>query len=203
MKKIKTLLFTIFLLAGSSAIAQTGQLSSKTEQPRKFKHNQQIEEKYDKFDDETTIELTMQLTGTLNKSSEPINMFNTDGLILQVGRSFQGRKESSPASSNDNLIFTETSYLSATYNDSSTLIFLVDGERIIVDKTGFEEAKYVSRPVGKRIFELLGFQINYKTLIKISTAKTVEGRLGKTEFVLTKDQLEAIQDYISRLESYK
>jgi hypothetical protein len=183
MTKLKTtILFVAVLLVANSALAQTAQPSSpnKEETKRSFKHNQNVEQKYDKFKDTTNVTLKLRLLGDI-----------ADGLEVVVSHTFDGQKPITPTSIP--VMFMATNK-DLKYALSHGLIFLADGERI-----KFEDVKYNRLTVRDRFIEVMILTIPFNTLKKILAAKAVEAQLGKTEFVLSDEYLEALRDFASRV----
>ena len=185
MKKLKTLfLFGVVLLTANSSFAQTAQPSPSPDKEqtskRTFKHNQNVEEKYDKFKDKTSVTLKLRLLGDI-----------TNGLEVVLTETFAGQKPVTPT--NFPVMFMATNK-DLKYYLSHGLIFLVDGERI-----KFDDVKYTKLTYQGYFIEVMILAVPFNTLKKIVAAKKVEAQLGSTEFALSDDYLEAMRDFVSRV----
>jgi len=170
--------FSLFL---PCAVAQDAKLQPSVK--REFKHKAKIESNYDRFEDETHVRL---------ESKRVLGGFMED---VKMGASFfyKGQKLSTP----EYFIFLFVSdtkgwrFLSETQRE---LIALADGERLPLG-TLDRDSKVRS---GGWVSEIMVKEVPYETFLKIATAKEVEMKLGKYEFKLKEEHLEALRDLVSR-----
>jgi hypothetical protein len=80
------------------------------------------------------------------------------------------------------------------YKKNRDLILLIDGERLVLDKPSHDHSV-----VGERLFEYMRVTIPSDLLLVLAFAQKVEGRLGSTEFELTKSQQAVLAKYAEHL----
>jgi hypothetical protein len=80
------------------------------------------------------------------------------------------------------------------YITDHSLILLIDGERLPLITIYYE--KEISRGLA---LESMAVEVSYNTLVRIASAKKVEGRLGQREFELPKGVLEGLKELARRM----
>jgi hypothetical protein len=81
------------------------------------------------------------------------------------------------------------------YRDGRTLILLTDGERLTLIPVLRDDE--IKEGVA---WESTSFNIDHETLVRIASAKKVEGRLGRREFELSKNGLEGLKELARRMQ---
>jgi hypothetical protein len=81
------------------------------------------------------------------------------------------------------------------YRDGRTLILLIDGERLTLIPVLRDDE--IFRGLAS---ESTSFNIDHETLVRIASAKKVEGRLGRREFELSKNGLEGLKELARRMQ---
>ena len=187
----RTSLILVFLLTlVSLAFAQS------SESKRKFKHRGKIETKYDKFKDQTTVRLNPYYVQGTAPKLDP-----TAGIEITASFVYAGQKLNAPP---DIVSFgiVSASADAFKYEQDRGLIALVDGERIDLGQMEREDASYKKYPyvISNRYYvETLSAPIKYELFLKIANAKIVEMQIGKKEFKLKDEHLEALRDLASRM----
>ncbi len=150
--------------------------------------------KYDKFEDQTGVALwRLPLArGTIDWIPEP--MSRVTELRLTLVHVYQGNKPRTPMRDEQKVLLT----LSADDSLGSViggpqLIFLIDGERFKLDT----EWAYSFREEDKT--KEAQVHTPYGLVVRLATAKSVEGRLGSVEFHLVPWQQEEIQKFLKAI----
>jgi hypothetical protein len=172
--------FTLHAVA-QEAKAQTRQLQPPTK--RAFKHKAKIESKYDRFKDQTQVQL---------ETKRVMGGFLED---IKMGASFfyKGQK----AMPEDIILVFRSStqdwrFLRETDRE---LIALADGERLPLG-TLDRDSQVLS---GGRVIEVMATDVPYEAFMTIVNAKKVEMKLGRYQFELKEEHLEALRDLASRM----
>jgi hypothetical protein len=141
----------------------------------------EITVRYDRFEDRSLVKLT------------PINLAisATEGLAIGAAFGYQG---STPLQTESAVLYFQSLAANLKYRNNQTLILLVDGERLARTADRYKEGIYEGMAA-----EDLYFDIDDKTLMRIASAKKVEGRLGQKEFELPKGVLEGLKELARRM----
>ncbi len=168
------------------AAAQDSKAQDDKPQPpakRQFNHKAKIESKYDRFEDETHVRL---------ESKRVLGGFMED---VKMGASFfyKGQKLSTPEYFII-LFVSDTKGWRFLDEAQRELVALADGQRISIG-TLDRDSKVRS---GGWVSEIMVKEVPYETFLKIVNAKKVEMKLGRYEFELKEEHLEALRDLASR-----
>jgi hypothetical protein len=179
MKKIFTITFLTFLLFVPNFAQTTNNKELITSSPQTT--NRDIEIKYDRFDDSTSINLKLKLTWN-------------GKLSFSLSNSFSGKKRVSiPKSITVSFtnLYNQVLTQQDEYFNSRSCIFLVDDKRIRLDNGLYDRVETVG--------EFIVFSLSLENLKLITNAKKVEMRLDSSEFTLTDKQLESIKEFYKLL----
>lgn len=168
MKNILTITFLTLLLLVPSYAQTTA--------------DKNIEIKYDKFKDRTTVSLKLTITEKL-----PI-----EELLFALTNSFEGKKQTSMPSDISGFFLSVTK--EKQYSISHSWIVLADDERI---KLG--DGMYQGEANDSRAAEVIIYSISSENLKKIANAKKVEMQLGSKEFTLTELQLASFKEFYKQI----
>lgn len=145
----------------------------------------QINEKYDRFEDRTTVTLRdIKVAGTTYES-----------LIIGAIFAFSGTKVTSRP---EKIAITAVSMVKGyNFMESTNLVFITDGVRLplgSMNRISREELiKGMVQAEGLMAF------ISYDEFMKIAKAKSVEARLGEVEFTLTAKQLKGFTEFAKKM----
>ncbi|HEY0006375.1 MAG TPA: hypothetical protein VGB17_16455 [Pyrinomonadaceae bacterium] len=181
MKKILPALF-ICLISLSLANAQGDDIPARG----KYKHHKPIETKYDKFKDETRVRV--KYLSVTNKKLGAIDISAT--------YYYQGQTPSKPDSIT--LSFSSTSREWAFLNNRE-LAIIADGQRFLYDDAALVNARLNSGPYVESVSERLSVPLPLADFLKIINSKSVQMKLGRFDFSLAQDHLEALRDFASRM----
>jgi len=149
-----------------------------------FGNDFHFKQEYDKFDNETTVLLTLDL--------EPSKVsYSLERLVFFSYFSYLGREVETPI-----VVMIGFSSFSEDweYLTSRKLTFLVDDKPLEIGSLDHD-----GRVGSGYLFETLSQLIPLSQFLRIVNAKNVEGKLFTTEFKFTEEQLEALRDYASRM----
>jgi hypothetical protein len=138
---------------------------------------------YNRFDDRTLVRL------------RPMEIARSPQYLLTFAASF-GNLGRTPQVNDDASLHFISFASSWQYETDRSLILLIDGERLPL-RTAFYENEVRSN----RAVESMSVQLSYKTLTQIANGKEVVGRLGRTEFELSKPVLEGLRELARRMKS--
>lgn len=167
----------VFLIGSTHFVA--GQ-DRKREEKGAASVEQTIEQKYDKFKDETTVKLKPQKIREIAKPREELS--------LSVEATYKGERPLRPKEVF--LIFDSISekYI---YRDEAEVLFVVDGKRI---EAG--EAYAVTSFPGVTFEKVaLKLTVPFDRFAEIANGKMIEMRLGKTEVTLTPSTIAAMRAF--------
>lgn len=161
--------------------AQASPLAEELSIPRgPFKHDFQIETKYDKFRDQTKISLDCK-----------VYYKGPFALFLDVEGSYPKQSASPP----ETVQFGLTAMSGKEkYEKSRHLIVLADGQRFDLGDLDRD----VDDEEGILIFEKMMTTVPFRTVIKIANSQSVEMQLNEIEFKVPSAALEALRDFASR-----
>lgn len=175
-----SLVLTVFWPVVSSA-----QNSVLKEKIKKFKNSKRYDVRYDKFDDQTLVRV-----GPFFLSADLLNPSNN--FQMMAAFSYAGQSNGQPVEQYE-LVFISNGQ-DWSFLDDRDLKAIVDGER-----KSFGEAKRKG-DIGRnwlgevRVKEALFVTVPAEDFRKISEAKKVEMRLGRKEFKLKDEHLQAFRD---------
>lgn len=169
MKKPLTITFLTFLLAITS-FAQTST-------------DKNVEIKYDKFKDRTTVSLKLPIVN---------NPLQSEELYLGMTSAFNGNKPTSIPDSVYSFFLSVTK--TKQYSLSHSWIVLADEERIRLG-----DGQYLGEGGELKAAEVIIYSLSSENLKKIASAKKVEMQLGSKEFALTDSQLASLKEFYKQL----
>lgn len=147
-----------------------------------LKYVPKIDSEYDRFNDKTTIKTEMRI---------PVIDYKPNILL---SAEFQGKElTNKPKFFIMSFVSTTTEWRFLNFNDTA---ILADGERLILGKPNRESSVkpgYVS--------EFLSFIMEVQTLDKLAAAKVIEIKIGNYEFLISRRELAAIQEFKKVIES--
>jgi hypothetical protein len=136
---------------------------------------------YHRFDDISVVRL------------RPMKIAESATDRLSFGASFENRGSSIRPSNKADIHFVSLSD-GWRYATDRSLILLIDGERLPLLTTHYEKESHKGLALESMIVEL-----GYDTLVRIASAKKIEGRLGQREFEFPKGVLEGLQELARRM----
>ena len=148
--------------------------------PGNYPHNFEISEKYDKFENTTSLKLDL---GVVWKNAE-------NKLKLYVYEVFEGEGRSKPDGP-PRLSFMNIGYGGWRYLDFHPITFLVDGKRI-----EYETEHHGDIATGY-VLEHMWVHPSKKQFLDILYAKSVEIKVGIDKFQLEESQLNGLKDFAS------
>ena len=146
---------------------------------------QQIERKYDRFKDETTIKLNPQLIQQIARPREE--------LTLSAEATYKGEGRVRPK--NVDLIFGSTAEHNV-YHDDADVDPRVDGKRI---KAG-TAYMITALPSPNLVKVTLKLTLSFDTFLEIANGKEVEMQLGQTELKLAEKDIASLRAFGNILE---
>lgn len=173
------------LLLAVMALLSPLAVSAQTDPQQKRQSN--IIREYDRFEDRT------------NYWTRPKTV--RSGLNVMAHFSFKGK-----GAGNDvdgfNLIFTSIGS-DWRYLKDSRLYCLIDGDRVDLGAARVKDSDIKPGYSTVEVKEILMFPVKYQTLQKISNAKSVEVRLGNTEFYLDQYFRESLKELLAKVRVVK
>jgi hypothetical protein len=186
---VKRIVGTIAVWCVALALTASAQDPALKEQVKKFKNGKRYSVRYDKFDDRTVVAV-----GPFFLDHELMNPNNN--FQMYIGFSFAGGGKPEDVTGY-HLLFISNGNRKWSFTDDSTLKAIIDGERL-----NLGEASHKA-DVGRRMFG----ELNLKESLYVSVpadvfgglakAKEVEMRLGRKEFTLKGEHLQAFKDLYS------
>lgn len=150
---------------------------------------QQIEKKYDRFKDQTTVKLKPQ---RILDSKSPRQV-----LEISVEATFKGEQ---PTQQDEevNIIFT-SSAIDKLYRDPADLNFIIDGERVKGGPAIAGRPYLLEMPLAPdlKAAQRIRSSISFSTLRKIANSKMVEIKLESTELTLDSTTLSNLRKFAS------
>lgn len=181
---ILTLIYALPCAATQNAATQDAKLQPPAK--REFKHKAKIKTKYDRFEDQTTVYI---------EGKRVLGGFLSD-LTMGASISYRGQKASLPK---DVLIFFKSSNTEDwrfLHDVERELYVLADGERLPLGTMTRTDSTVLT---GGRVSEEIGTLISSEQFLKIIQARKVEMKLGRYQFELKEEHLEALRDLASRM----
>jgi hypothetical protein len=140
----------------------------------------QIERKYDRFKDETTVKLNPQQIQRISRPREE--------LTLSVEATYKGERQVRPK--DVNLIFGSMAEHNV-YHDEADVIFIIDGKRI---KAG-TAYMMTALPSPNLVKVTLKLTLPFDTFLEIANGKDVEMQLGQTELKLAEKDIASLRAF--------
>ena len=176
---IKTLLScAVILLCASAALSQS---NSQPSAQSASQYQCKDEVSYDRFKDITTV-----ICGLVKTSV---------GLDVNLIAEYKGEKLTQPAHLSFHLGYWDkepTRYTKAKYKDADVL-YITDSARLEMPVRNY---KFQSTAI--IILEDADVDIDGDNLIKLTEAKSIEARWGKTEFKFSEESLGRLHDFLKR-----
>ena len=144
----------------------------------------QIERKYDRFKDETTVRLNPQLIRQIARPREE--------LTLSAEATYKGERQIRPK--DVKLIFGSIAEQNV-YHDEADVTFIVDGKRI---KAG-TAYMITALPSPNLVKVTLKLTLPFDTFLEIANGKDVEMQLGQTELKLAAKDIASLRVFASSL----
>jgi len=148
--------------------------------------------KYDKFEDRSVVSLwEMPLgQGAIGQLPKPWGM-TRDSLTLTLLYNHTSQKPHVTLRPDDEMYVRVTTNGVMGLVSPPSLVLLIDGERLTI------ETKWLSsREVDEKSVLL---RVDYSLLQRLARAKTVEGKLGITEFHLSQSHQSEIREFIRKI----
>jgi hypothetical protein len=144
--------------------------------------DQQIERRYDRFKDQTTVSLKSLLLRQIARPREELS--------LSVEATYKSQQPARPKEMR--LIFDSVAehYL---YYDKAEALFIVDGKRIDAGAAGMMNAL----PSPNLVKVTLALTLPFDTFVEIANAKGVELKLGPTELRLSEKDIASLRAFAS------
>jgi hypothetical protein len=181
------LLFVVFSFLASAAVAQKNDSWWKTSDEKrkvdKPKHTEKIELSYDRFKDETTLELKGMDVG--------------DGVWFGAIAFSKGRAV--PRGPAFVLFRFVTHNRRFQCLNGCDVTFLVNGKRISLGTASNVDRKIDSYLGSVYVIEVFGVAVPYATFKTIARASTIEFQAGSDEASLQASRIAALQDFAARI----
>lgn len=150
-------------------------------QKRSFSHSETIVNEYDRTNGLTTVRLK-PMTVSKDSTSEMTlaALFVQGGATKQVG-------------------FITLQFISISgewqFRNEREFSLLLDNQRVNYGQLNLDIAKVINNVA----VESLSINLQYQDFRRITDAKLVQGKLGRKDFMLQENQLEALRDLVSRI----
>jgi hypothetical protein len=171
-------------------LALVASVSAQDGAPKTLRHNERIEDRYDKFQDSTGVILYRMKPGVGALGDLPVPFARNQIDISLIGQ-YPGRAKPTRFDGPVLLVLRfEPNWPEYTLPD---LILLIDGQRTVLTAKRGTTSASTDRRYEARI------ELSPKTFTALCKATKAEGQFGAIEFHFDKDNLQAIQDFASRL----
>jgi hypothetical protein len=195
------LLVVLFLLMMPVVPALAQNHDSLQPPPKKaYKYDGKIVTTYDKTKDETLVLIQLM---PIKSVEDPHDILDHDAqhprdwswLALTMFFSYPGQTVVAPKAVSIGFLYEA---LEPKKYEGHTLNVKIDGERVTLGEMQVLDTKLVKRQFEQYTRRSLELVVPYDLLLRLANAKKVKMTLGRFDFDLSKDHLEAIRDLASR-----